>query len=204
MRFIDTLPDMEGKFAVPFVTWGAACSGIALWQMARALTSKGCRIAGAAKVCGEHSLTFQRDEPVGKGRPSAEDDRVVRELAHKVMDDYLHGDGAGLPLESLDYQPAERADEMKRKLVEPPPLIGRSVDEAACTQCGICVDNCPVEAVQLTPFPEFGSRCFDCFTCMKTCPEDAIKPAIPLDKIVSMIEKRVETIGERPLTHVFV
>ena len=37
LRFIEGLPRVDGVFAVPFVTWGGAFSGIALWQMGRAL-----------------------------------------------------------------------------------------------------------------------------------------------------------------------
>jgi hypothetical protein len=36
MDSIEKLPQMDGAFAVPFVTWGQACSGVALWQMATA------------------------------------------------------------------------------------------------------------------------------------------------------------------------
>ncbi len=32
---------MDGAIAVPFVTWGQACSGVALWQMGSALKEKG-------------------------------------------------------------------------------------------------------------------------------------------------------------------
>ena len=49
---------MDGALAVPFVTWGQACSGIALWQMAAALKNKGFKIAGAAKVLAEYSILF--------------------------------------------------------------------------------------------------------------------------------------------------
>ena len=48
MDFIGTLPAVEGNYAVPFVTWGQACSGVALWLMSGALMNKGFQIAGAA------------------------------------------------------------------------------------------------------------------------------------------------------------
>ena len=45
INFIEDLPQLEGNYAVPFVTWGQACSGVALWQMSAALIKKGFRIA---------------------------------------------------------------------------------------------------------------------------------------------------------------
>ena len=40
MRFIEALPESVGCRAVPFITWGGACSGVALWQMGTALAAK--------------------------------------------------------------------------------------------------------------------------------------------------------------------
>jgi hypothetical protein len=40
---IEKLPQMDGAFAVTFVTWGQACSGVALWQMGSALKNKGLK-----------------------------------------------------------------------------------------------------------------------------------------------------------------
>lgn len=56
MEFIESLPPSDGRWAVPFVTYGRACSGVALWQMATALQKRGYQIAGALKVQAVHSL----------------------------------------------------------------------------------------------------------------------------------------------------
>ena len=82
-------------------------------------------------------------------------------------------------------------------------VVSKKVDADLCTQCGICQEVCPVEAVVLTPFPRFERNCFDCFNCIRLCPEDAIKPAISLSQIVDHIRERVRTIGERPYTQIF-
>ncbi|MDY6823382.1 MAG: DUF362 domain-containing protein [Thermodesulfobacteriota bacterium] len=52
------------------------------------------------------------------------------------------------------------------------------VDAAACKQCGICVEHCPVGAMTM---PEDGFPCADkkscinCYCCQEMCPEDAIE-----------------------------
>lgn len=52
-----------------------------------------------------------------------------------------------------------------------------------CISCGICVKECPVNAVSLIvskggkKLPEIGNDCNDCGNCVKSCPKDAIIPA---------------------------
>jgi ferredoxin/flavodoxin len=49
------------------------------------------------------------------------------------------------------------------------------VDQSLCTQCGICVQSCPYQAVRLDPFPRFDQeKCFGCWACFHHCPQQAI------------------------------
>ena len=203
MEFIEGLPELDGGFAVPFVTWGGVSSGIALWQMARSLTDKGLVLAGAAKVLGVHSVLWRSEEPLGKGHPDAEDDVALGNLVHEVLNRVGSG-YAGLPLSALDYQPERRALELKEGLTGTRAVVPKTVNETECTQCGACVEACPTEAITLAPWPEFGSSCFDCFNCIRLCPEDAIKPKMTLSQLEELIRKRAETLNERPYTRIFV
>lgn len=196
MKFIEQLPVRSRSFAVPFVTWGAAASGIALWQMGTALNAKGYRIASAAKVVGVHSLMWASTEPLGKGHPDAEDDRTIRELVQTVCTRLNDPDFAGIPLDVLDYQPADRVEEMKAKLSQPFPTIPRIVDESACTKCEICANECPTGAITMDPFPRFGDGCIDCFNCIHHCPEAAIEPKMSLAMIDERIRQRSATMNE--------
>ena len=108
-----------------------------------------------------------------------------------------------LSLDILDYQPAERAVEMKNKTKTPWYIIPKNVSTEACTQCGICIEECPVNAVRLDPYPEFDQKCIDCFNCIRLCPEEAIASSISMDDIADHIRQRVRTINESPLTQVF-
>jgi ferredoxin len=203
MEVIDALPRLDNAWAVPFVTYGRACSGVALWQMAAALDGRGFRIAGAAKIVAVHSLMWQSDHPEGEGRPNADDLRQARRLADGVLSRLDAGTLKPLPLESLDYQPAEMAAGFKAKLTQPWRNIPRVVDKNACNECAECMDGCPAGAISLNPLPEFGDGCFDCFNCIRLCPEQAIAPAIPMEKIENLIRDRVRTIDERPLSEIF-
>ena len=106
-------------------------------------------------------------------------------------------------LTSLDYQPESVSAEFKKKLGQPWMIIPKTIDEAACTQCGTCESVCPVGAVVLDPDPVFEAHCFDCFICVRDCPENAIISSVPLEKIEAMIRGRVKTFDERPHTHIF-
>jgi ferredoxin len=203
MAFIEEIPQHSNLWAVPFVTYGRACSGVALWQMAKALEDKGIRIAAAAKVVALHAMMWQSDDPVGKGRPDADDLKQVDMLAIKLLERFREAAPAPLSSDSLDYQPEKLAQDFKKKMAGPWMVVPKTVDAEACTECGICVENCPVSAITLNPLPVFTTSCFDCFNCIRLCPEDALSPPMAMGKIEAMIRDRVSTINEQPLTRIF-
>ena len=203
MALINALPQTTNGWAVPFATFGKACSGVALWQMAAALAEKGFSIAGAAKVVAVHSMMWQAAPPEGEGHPDGDDLARVRALAKDLATRFASGQPATMPLKALDYQPEELAAECKAKLEKPWMIVPKTVDPEACTACGTCADQCPAGAIVLNPGPEFGPECFDCFNCIRLCPEEAISPAVPMAEIHDRIRKRVRAIDERPLTRIF-
>ncbi len=199
--FLDNLPQNSGVAAFPFVTWGGVSSGIALWEMGKALKSKGYHLAGAAKVLGVHTMMWQEDEPLGEGHPDPDDDEMIRGLVEAV---YAKGPGQDdIPLDALDYQPESLKEEMlKASLKEAEKkLPNRKVDPDLCTECGICADVCPTDAISFTPYPEFGPRCIFCFNCVRECPEEAIKA--DMSPVGPRLKARAEQLGERPFTKGF-
>ena len=204
MDFIETLPSVEGNYAVPFVTWGQACSGVVLWQMSGALMKKGFQIAGAAKVVALHSMMWLSDDPAGKNHPDETDRARIKAMVSTLSTRFATENITVLKLDTLDYQPPERAAEMKNKINAPWFIIPKHVNNEACTQCGICEEECPADAVILDPYPEFNQKCFDCFNCIRLCPEEAIASSVSMDDIANHIRQRVKNINERPLTQVFV
>lgn len=203
MDFIENLPPSEGSWAVPFVTYGKACSGVALWQMASALQAKGYAIAGGAKVQAVHSLTWESKDPVGEGHPDEAEMGQVREFAETLDRRFGTGTPEALDLQALDYHPTELTTELRSAIGKPWPIMPKSVDGEVCTECGTCADECPVSTITLNPLPDFGPDCIDCFNCVRLCPEEAIIPGIPLAEIEDMVWNRVKTINETPLTQFF-
>jgi NAD-dependent dihydropyrimidine dehydrogenase PreA subunit len=50
------------------------------------------------------------------------------------------------------------------------------VNSDICTGCGICIDNCPMEAIELVNGVAFidGKKCNNCHQCENDCPVEAI------------------------------
>ena len=49
------------------------------------------------------------------------------------------------------------------------------VDKEKCTACGVCVDACPTEAIEVDEVAKIDEeKCVDCGTCVDECPNEAL------------------------------
>ena len=202
--FISGLPDGKGSFAVPFVTWGAVTSGLALDEMGRAFADKGYNVLGAAKIVAVHSMMWRSKDPLGGGHPDAKDDKMIEDLVNSLHAKLQDQPIRPLPLAELSYQPQEVQEWLQTVNIEAaktmlPPL---QLVEEACTKCGICQKECPAFAITLDPYPQFGDECIMCYNCVRLCEDDAIRS--DLSQMETMLKGKVEEQSECPLSQVFV
>ena len=202
--FISSLPDGKESFAVPFVTWGAVTSGLALDEMGKMFAGQGYTVLGAAKIVAVHSMMWRSKDPLGGGHPDAKDDQMIEDLVNKVHAKLQNEPTNSLPLANLNYQPQEVQEWLKTVNIEAaktmlPPL---QLIEEACTKCGICKNECPAFAITLDPYPIFGDECILCYNCVRLCEDDAIKS--DLSQIETMLKKKVAKQPESPPSQVFV
>ena len=201
--FLDDLPPLKEAAGVPFVTWGAVSSGVALLEMGRKMKEKGLVLLGGAKIVALHSFMWKCQEPLGAGHPSPEDAEAVEALVDKVLAKLSAGDMAPLSLSVLDYLPPERkkAAEGKSilKLKKLHPEF--AFDASRCTQCGVCREACPADAVSLDPYPRVSDSCFLCGTCARLCPEDAV--VLDLSSLEEYLPSMARKNDEKPLTEIF-
>jgi NAD-dependent dihydropyrimidine dehydrogenase PreA subunit len=203
ISFIDALPLVTNSRAIPFVTWGGATSGVALYEMGQRLINRGFALAGAAKVMAVHSLMWKLPDPLGAGRPDSDDLSHVKQLVSDVIKNTDDRTAPTLSLDCLNYQPAEHVTEMMQLSVAKAKTIlpSRQVHPERCTQCGYCADNCPASALKLDPLPVFLPDCFICFNCVRLCPEKAI--TVNMDPVYERILDRVAHYAESPPTEIF-
>ena len=118
MRFISNLPENADVCTVPFVTWGGVSSGIALYDMGKALTEKGIPLVGSGKVLAVHSMMWRCENPLGESHPDEEDDRLIRELVSGVLKKMGSESPEAMTLSDLAYQTEKVHAEMAKMSLE--------------------------------------------------------------------------------------
>jgi ferredoxin len=185
------------------VTWGAVTSGVALFEMATALEAKGYPVSAAAKVVAEHSLLWEFENPLGGGRPDADDDCAIREMVQTVAGALDAGVIKHMPSSALNYQ-SEALQKVMAGLVlssvrKMLPQI--SLDRDACTLCGDCAAACPVDAVEIGDGPVFKDCCIACYNCLRVCPEAALQA--DFSAMEASLAQRVKDFGETSETKIY-
>ncbi len=67
------------------------------------------------------------------------------------------------------------ATDAKTRGVIAPSRFQAKVDETGCTSCGMCVDICPVQAIELGETARvLAEECIGCGLCARACPVEAI------------------------------
>ncbi len=171
--FIGKLPQQNNKPAFVFNTYGFV-SGKTLSILDKLITQKGFLVMAG------HSLHTPESYPPmivrGMGNQQAPN---VKEMSK--FNDFIH---------ELD-QVIISGREQKRKNIFPgfinclmpafsvtkarEDMGEKYVDEALCTECGLCGKLCPYEAIKCSPKPVFDmNKCYGCWRCYNHCPVKAI------------------------------
>lgn len=158
----------EGTPAYAVVTYGNRAFEDALAELVDGLVARGFVVVGAAAVVAQHTYTAL----LAPGRPTAAD---AGELAGHVAAAFASRDAAR---DAAGHEAGRRAASEvpgNRPYKEVP--TGRKVTPdvtAACTRCGDCAGECPVEAIPTAaPNTTDLARCIGCGRCLVVCPEDA-------------------------------
>jgi len=202
MDIIYKLPDIKG-YAVIFATWGAVSSGIALYEMAKALIERGYKVIGAAKIVAVHSMMWKSDSPLGKGHPDDKDDLIVKKMVTKVVEKLSKNNADSVSLEKLNYQPVKARVIMKKASIKSLAKIlpSKYLNKDLCNRCGVCMTTCPAHAITFDSYPKFASNCIFCYNCLRLCPENAFQSDF------SIVEKHLKNMPpatESPLSQIFI
>ncbi len=192
-RFIDALPEGEGRGVFFFATMGGMGAGMQ-GPVGRALARKGYRLLAAATVavCGNY----------GDGAPTdAGRETVIAAMQGKMdafADRLLAGRGGWSlgrlnPVSALFYWLGRKRISFRwfRR------FFPATVDQTACTGCGVCAELCPEHAIAMRDGKaEISDACQSCQRCVGFCQAGAIgvpgKPvrqyrAVSLDALRSFL-----------------
>lgn len=152
--------------AVCVVVYGNRVYDDALLELKDVLTKQGCiPIAGAAYI-GEHS--FSNSETPSLGRPDKDDLNHAESFGQKIRE----------KLQSITS--ISESDELEVPGSFPYGGITELWDmdfiavSELCNQCGLCVEVCPVGAVDTQNSSLIDQKkCITCCACLKRCPQRA-------------------------------
>ena len=172
LKFLGSI-EGHGAAAVPVVLFGNRAYDDALIELRDILEEDGFHTIAAAAFVGEHAFS----NTLARGRPDEKDlaiaDDFARAAASKLTTisdihrlDPVAVKGVPHPYRGY-YQPRDReGNAIDLRKVKP--LTG-----AACNDCKICADSCPMGSISRDNVREYTGICIKCGACIKKCPQQA-------------------------------
>lgn len=156
---------------VPVVVYGNRDYEDALRELADFTRAAGFTPVAAGAFIGEHSYSrADLNMPLAAGRPDGADCAVAENLGKEVVSKLA---AAGT---ITGWVPLEVKGNFPYKQKGPSTPASPLTKEELCTQCGHCMEICPVQAVYLNKDGEIESDkmlCIKCCACVKECPQEA-------------------------------
>jgi ferredoxin/flavodoxin len=157
----------HGTPAVALAMYGNRAYDDALVELKFRLEERGFLVKAGAAFVGEH--TFSKN--IATGRPNENDLAVAAGFGKQIVDSISEDAGGALTLKGNypstlnGYNPSTPG---------PHPTYPNILTTESCTQCGVCAELCPWEAIDKDDVTKIDSaRCLRCFRCIKICPVDA-------------------------------
>jgi flavodoxin/NAD-dependent dihydropyrimidine dehydrogenase PreA subunit len=175
--FLRNLPTLDNRLAFVFATAGGA-PGRVLYDLTSLVEDRGAKVVGGFLARGE----LHHPAPCLAGRmanrPDEQDLARARRFAEAVAE-HAAADRPGpvsgsrpdalKPRRGFYELVAKLSTDGFLRLVLPEPKL----DETECSQCGWCVEACPVDNIVAEPYPVLGGQCIRCYRCLTGCPREA-------------------------------
>ena len=150
----------QGTRAVLVCVYGNRAYEDTLTELQDTAKQAGFRVIGAVAAVAEHSIARQ----FAAGRPDEQDVRQLTRFAKQLREKLSSGDAAEPAIPgNRPYKKAGGAGMVPRPT-------------KACTQCGVCAQACPVQAVHPDDPKKVDEKaCISCMRCVSVCPHSARK-----------------------------
>lgn len=157
----------NGSSAVIISVYGNREYEDALVELRDIVVENGFQVVAAAAFIGEHSFSTT-DLPIAAGRPDTADLVKARDFGCSIWQLFaLSKQSRTRKLNIPGNVPYKEG----MKNIPFTPLV----DEAICTQCGLCIEQCPTGAISLSDRIVMDvESCILCASCLKICPEEAV------------------------------
>lgn len=169
-----------GKWAVPVGVYGNRSPEDYVPELAGLLRGQGFKILAGAEFVAQHSYNHEAIKDAGaKGRPDKADLKVAHNLGKKIAEKMSAPSEIDIESKPLKFgdQYLNRSEWINERLKMM--IQGPKHDSEKCTSCGLCVDACPVEAVDESNYETDDDLCIKCMACIKVCPVEAKTVTLP-------------------------
>jgi len=184
----------EGTPAVPVVVYGNRDYDDALLELSDLMKDAGFKIIAAGAFIGEHSYS-RDDAPIAMDRPDNDDLEKAVKFGRRIAA-ILDGE----PENSIQKEPEIPGNKPYKERLQFPP-VNIPVDNELCTACDICVEACPVNAIDPVDYRQDPQKCIICCACIKRCPENA--RSLQSKEILAVTERLSEKCADRKEPEVF-
>ena len=187
-----------GKPVILIAVYGNREFDDALVELQDISLDRGFVPVAAGAFIGEHSYATA-DRPLALGRPDGMDLETAAGFGRRIQDNLASLDSPEAAGElavpgNRPYKEPENLH-MLKKIKETIPFTPVT-DPEKCTQCNICVEACPENAIDSCDVADIDRwKCILCFACIKSCPEQA--KSLPVPDFHAAIDQMAKANAER-------
>lgn len=165
---LERMENIRGKnsLAIPVVVYGNRDYDDALLELTDWCIAHGFTPFAAAAFIGEHSYS-RPERPIAAFRPDEKDLRLAQEFGQKIYRQIRQ-------LSPTQQFKLNVKGNFPYKVKGPKTLQAPETVAENCTQCGFCIEICPVKAIRLEEeIISDAELCIKCCACVKQCPNQA-------------------------------
>jgi len=153
-----------------YFTYGGVHTGVAHHNINHLLDHINFKMVVSAEFIARHTFNLAGFHFM-ENRPNEEDFKTAREFASLSYKKFIEENIETLSFDS-PIKSKEEVDkfEVTFRRATPTPYI----DSILCTECGLCENLCPTNAMRIEKGKPIRKKCIRCLRCLISCPEHAI------------------------------